>query len=364
MKVTAVKATSHSIPVHLPLLKEPETEGCICIRVETDEGITGIGFFSGRQNRKAARDLVNNVVGPYVVGKNPIDTEAIMQGFIKRFDMRNTVGMMTHAMSGIDIALWDIKGKALKKPVYELLGGYSARVPVYATFGVIGYSKEQLVEAAKIRIAEGHDKLKMVVCIEDSNNIPEDAARVAALRKGVGDGIQLMFDANQKFNLLQASELCRLVEQYNIRWFEEPLTHNEPSEMRILRSRTRIPLAAGQAWEYAWQSLKYMEGRALDISQTDVAVVGGFTEGIKVAHLAQAFDLPLASHGWPAINMHLVAATPIGWRVEFHASQEELGKVIFTNQPKPEKGWATCYDTPGLGLELNEDNLKKSQDKD
>jgi L-rhamnonate dehydratase len=172
-----------------------------------------------------------------------------------------------------------------------------------------------------------------------------------------------MVDANQKFNLLQASELARHIEPYNISWFEEPVTHNYPPDMRVLRSRTTIPLAAGQAWGYAWQNLQFMEARVLDIAQTDVVNVGGFTEGIRVAHLAQAFDLPLASHGWPAINMHLIAATPAGYRVEFHAGQEELGKAIFVNPTAPEKGWVTCPDKPGLGLELNEDALKKYQDK-
>ena len=363
MKIATVYATSHSVPVHLPLLKEPEKENCVCVRVETDEGIKGVGFFGGRANRLAARDLVNNTIGPFMVGKDPMDTEAVMKVFIKRFDMRSTVGFMTHAMSGIDVALWDIKGKALKQPVYRLLGGCSAKVPVYATFGVFDYSRTQLVEAAKIRIAEGHDKLKMLVCINDSNDIPEDAARVKALREGVGDKIQLMIDANQKFSLYQATELCRLIEPYKLTWFEEPVTHNDPREMAVLRSRTSIPLAAGQAWEYAWQNRQYMEGRALDIAQTDVVIVGGFTEGIKVAHLAQAFDLPLTTHGWPVINMHLIAAAPTGYRVEFHASQEELGKAIFVKPTSPKKGWVTIPDKPGLGLELNEDALKKYQDK-
>lgn len=364
MKITSVKATSHSVPIQYPLIKEPATGSCIVCRVQTDDGITGVGFTSGRQIRRATRDLINNVIGPTIVGKDAMDTEAIMTEFIKRTDVRQALGIYTRAISAIDIALWDAKGKALKQPVYKLLGGYSARVPVYATYGLMEYSKEQLVEAAKMRVADGWNRLKMVVCVEDSSNVPEDAARVGAVRKAVGDGVELMFDANQKFNLLQATDLCRMTEQYNIRWFEEPVTHNEPSEMRILRSRTRIPLAAGHGWEYAWQSLKYLEGRALDISQTDVAIVGGFTEGIKIAHLTQIYDLPLATHGWPALNMHLVAANPCGWRVEFHVSEDELGKAIFTNEPKPVKGWATCYDKPGLGLELNEDNLKKSQDKD
>lgn len=364
MKIISVKATSHSVPIHIPLLKEPEMGSCVVVRIQTEDGVTGVGYTSGRQTRKAIRDLINNTVGPTIIGKDAMDTEAFMTGFIKRADIRQAVGIYARAFSAIDIALWDAKGKAFKQPVYKLLGGYSGRVPVYATYGVMDYTREQLVEAAKMRVADGWNRLKMVVCIDNSNNVPEDAARVGAVRKAVGDNVELMFDANQQFNLFQATDLCRMTEQYNIRWFEEPVAHNEPSEMRILRSRTKIPLAAGHGWEFAWQSLKYLEGRAVDISQTDVAIAGGFTEGIKIAHLTQIYALPLATHGWPALNMHLVAANPCGWRVEFHVSEDELGKAIFTNQPKPVGDWATCYDKPGLGLELNEDTLKKTQDKD
>ena len=203
----------------------------------------------------------------------------------------------------------------------------------------------------------------MLVCIHESEDIPEDAARVAALRKGVGDKIQLMVDANQKFSLLQATELCKLVEPYNLTWFEEPVTHNDPREMVVLRNRTKIPLAAGQAWEYAWECRQFMEGRGIDVAQFDVVIGGGFTEGIKVAHLAAAFDLPFATHGWPVINMHLIAASPTGYRVEFHASQEELGKAIFVKPTSPKKGFVTVPNNPGLGLEINEDALKKYQDK-
>ena len=364
MKITSIKATSHQVPVTFPLLEEPEKVSCICVRVETDERIKGVGFFSGRPARIAARELVNNVIGPFLVGQDPMDTDAIMRGFIKRFDMRSTVGLMTHAMSGIDVALWDIKGKALNQPIYKLLGGFASRVPAYVTFGLFAYSREQLVEVAKMRIAEGHDKLKMLVCIDNSNNISEDAARVKTLREGVGEKIELMVDANQKFNLFQASALARLIEPFKIAWFEEPVTHNDPREMRILRRRTTIPLAASHAWEYAWQYRQFMEARGMDIAQTDVAISGGFTECIKIAHLAQAFDLPFATHGWPHINVQLAAAATTGWRVEFHVHQELLGNAIFVDPPKPQRGWVTCPDKPGLGLILNEDNLKKYQDKE
>lgn len=293
-----------------------------------------------------------------------MNTEAIFSDYIRRYDRRSVNGVVVNALSGIDIALWDIKGKVLKQPVYKLLGGYSAKVPIYLTYGYLSYSKEELVEVAKKRVAEGFDKLKMLVCIDNSNNIPEDAARVKAVREAVGEKVQLSLDANQKFDLRQATELCRRVEQYNIAWLEEPVTNCDVLDMATLRTRTTVPLSAGQASEFAWQHRELIAGGAVDVDQPDVVVMGGFTEGLKAAHIAQSFDIPIATHGWPHINMHLVGAVPNGWRVEWHEGQVQLGEALFVNAPKAQGAFATCPDKPGLGLELNEDNLKKSQDKE
>ncbi len=366
MKVTAVKATSHLIPLDVigHNEREPQKEYAICVRVQTDEGISGAGWFSNRANRQGARDLINNTLGPVLIGQDPMNTEAILSGYVKRFDIRGMVGLMVHALSGIDVALWDIKGRALKQPVYKLLGGFSAKVPVYDTFGFLAYTKEELVDVAKKRVAEGQDKLKMLVATENSGNIPEDAARIKAVRDVIGDKIELMLDANQRFNPLQAAELCKRIEDYDIKWFEEPVINNDIHDMAVLRTKTSIPLSAGQAATWAWQHRLMIAGGAIDIDQPDVVVCGGFTEGIKAAHIAQSFDMPIATHGWPAINMHLVAAVPNGWRVEFHEGQVSLCEKIYVNPPKAKNGFATCYDKPGLGMELNEDNLKKFQDKD
>lgn len=370
MKITAIKATSHLIPLSLPLVKEPEMENILSIRVETDEGINGFGVFSNRGNRPGARfmaagvrDFINYSVSPLLIGMDPVNTEAISDIFIKTFDSRSMTGIMVNILSGLDIAMWDIKGKLFRQPVYKLLGGYSPRVPVYATFGLISYSREELVEVARMRLSSGHDKLKMLVCINNSKNIPEDAARVKTVREAIGDKPELMVDVNQRFDLSQATELCQRIQEYKIGWVEEPVAHNDIRGMAMLRTRTTIPISAGQESHFSWQHRLLIASGSIDIDQPDIVNVGGFTEGIKVAHVAQSFDMPIALHGLPQITIHLAAAVPNGWRVEFHARLEALGEIIFINPPKPEGGWVTCPDKAGFGLEINDDALKQYQDK-
>jgi L-alanine-DL-glutamate epimerase-like enolase superfamily enzyme len=273
-------------------------------------------------------------------------------------------GVITCAMSALDIALWDIKGKVMGQPIYRLLGGYAQRVPVYATFGLLSYSREELVSVAKALVSEGYNKLKMVVGIDGADNLPEDQARVEALRKGVGNDIQIIVDANHLFSLRQAVELARRIEPYNITWFEEPVHNNDVKDLAELRTRTFIPIAAGQQEGMRWRHRDLIVGNAVDIVQTDAALVGGFSEGLKVAHFAQAYNLPIATHGYvcPHINMHLVAGVTNGWLVEFHALGQKLSEVIFVNPPKVEKGWVTLPEKPGLGMDVNYAALKEYEE--
>lgn len=362
MKISGVKATCHNVPLSLPYCKEPSWNGVVCVRVETDEGVTGVGFISSRLNRFALREYILQDFGPFLLGRDPFSTEKIWQELFRRFDPRGMVGVLIHVMSALDIALWDIKGKALGQPVYRLLGGCSQRVPAYATFGLFRYSREELVAVAKERVAEGYDKIKMVVSGDWGRNLPEDQARVEAVREAVGESIQIMVDANQQLSLRQATELARRIEPCNVTWFEEPVYHNDVHDMATLRTRTSIPIAAGQSQEMCWQHRLLIAGGAVDIAQPDVVNVGGFTEGLKVAHLARAFDLPIATHGWPLINMQLIAGVPNGWRLEFHVEPQKLGETIFADPPKPEGGWVTLPEKPGLGLEVNEAALKEYEE--
>ena len=362
MKITNVMASLHRVPVAVPLLKEPITTSVLFVAVETDIGVTGYGLTRGSQ-RFALKEFINREAGPFLKDKNPLETERIWNQLLKQFNARVQTGMWSSAVSAIDIALWDIKGKHYKEPVWRLLGGAQNPVQAYVTFGLKSYTKEQLIEVAKQLVKQGESRLKMVVAVEPEN--PRiDADRVKAVRKAVGDEVELMIDANYLFSFNRALELCKLLEPYHITWFEEPVYQNDALLLADLRRHTSIPIAAGQNEGHRFRHRELIANHAVDIAQPNVCHVGGYTEAVKVAALAQAFNLPIANGGgWPHHNMHLQAAMANGWRVEFHFEMWGVGDKIYREPPAPVNGWVTLAETPGLGLEPRWDALKEFEEK-
>ena len=362
LKITEVIATLHRVPVEVPLLKEKIVTPVLFTKVETDAGVTGYGLTRGSQ-RFGMREFINREVAPFLKGKNPLETERVWNALLKQFNARVQTGMWSSAVSAIDIALWDIKGKHYNEPVWRLLGGAQNPVQAYVTFGLKQYSKEQLVEVAKQLVKQGETRLKMVVAV-DPENPKLDAERVHAVRKAVRDDIELMIDANYLFSFNRALELCKMVEPFGITWFEEPVYQNDALLLADLRRHTNIPIAAGQNEGHRFRHRELIVNRAVDVAQPNVCSVGGYTEALKVAALAQAFNIPIANGGgWPHHNMHLQAAMANGWRVEFHFEMWGVGDKIYKEPAAPDKGWVTLPETPGLGLEPRFDVLKEFEEK-
>jgi L-rhamnonate dehydratase len=198
----------------------------------------------------------------------------------------------------------------------------------------------------------------------DPENPSVDAGRVQAVREAVGEKVELMIDANYLFSFNRALELCKLVEPYHITWFEEPVYQNDAHLLADLRLHTSIPIAAGQNEGHRFRHRELIVNRAVDIVQPNVCSVGGYTEAVKVAALAQAFNLPIANGGgWPHHNMHLHAAMANGWRVEFHVDMWRVGEAIYQHPPAPKDDWVTLAETPGLGLEPRLDALREYEEK-
>jgi len=363
MRITSVQATTHDMPVYVPLLERTIHRTIVFVRVDTDEGVIGYGLTGGIQ-RFGVREFINRELAPFLRDKNPLETEALWHQMYLTYNPRSQTGVWSSAVSAVDIALWDIKGKHYKEPVWRLLGGAKRRVPAYITFGLLEFDREQLVEMACRFVREGHDKLKMVVAVNNAEDPAEDAARVKAVREAVGDEVQLMIDANYLFSFSRALELAKRVEPYNITWFEEPVYGNDARLLADLRRKTVMPIAAGQNEGSRFRHLELLLHGAVDILQPNVCYVGGYTEAVKVAAMAQAFNIPVANGGgWPHHNMHLQAAVANGWRVEFHYTMWKAGETIFESPPSPEKGWVTLTEQPGLGLEPNEDALKEYRER-
>jgi L-rhamnonate dehydratase len=384
MKITKVEATCHNVPVTLPLLNKPHYEAMVFVRVETDEGLTGIGTGWGWM-RFPIREFINRQLAPFLVGKNPLDTEKIWNrdayaelGISRT--LLSTSDMIRWGFSAVDIALWDIKGKFCNQPVFRLLGGTANPIPAYVTFGFKMYNREELAEAARHFIKMGQTNLKMQVSYTTSGapmqgefrvdhlseaTMAEEEARVRVVREAMGDEGMLMLDANDRMSFIPARELLRRVKDYRIAFFEAPLCMNTDIEqLKVLKRDTSIPIGhsgglPGRRWLYR----DMMVSGALDIVQPNVVHVGGYTEALKIAHMAQAFNLPLVTGaGEPHYNMHLIAAVANGWIVEFHYGHTLRNEVIFVNPPRFDHNWVTLPEKPGLGLEVNEAALKEFQE--
>ena len=336
-----------------PLLNEPSRISfLVIVEIETDNGIIGYGV-TGGWLPSPVKEFINREVAPFLIGEDPLRTERVWNRMFWEFNQRALTGVWSSAMSAIDIALWDIKGKAWGQPVWRLLGGAQNPVPAYVTFGVSEYSREQLPEAARYWVALGHDKLKMVVGVVGNSQDPvEDAARVAAVREAVGPKVELMIDANYLMSFHHALRLSKLCEPLDLTWFEEPLYQNDARLLADLRRQTTVPLAAGQNEGHRWRHRELLVHHSVDILQPNVINVGGYTEAAKVAAMAQAFNIPIATGGGMHLhNMHLQAGMSNGSLVEFHYLAWAMYDAAFQPSLAPDKGWVTVPERPGVGFE-------------
>ena len=370
-RITRVNAFALNLPVHVRMLGiERDTSLSACmVRVDTASGLHGWGFTAITEEEVAAT-AVNEVAGPALIGEDALAHERIWDRLYWLLSPRGQTGYGPHAIAAIDVALWDIKGKALGQPVWRLLGGARARVPTYATFGFSFYDRDQLAAAAKMWLQRGDRRLKMVVGHEALQKrdtprpvrdvILEDERRVRAVREAVGDGAEIFVDANCSLDPYHAEMLARRIEPFGISFFEEPITQNDARLMADLRARVGIPLAAGQNEGLAYRFRDLLVHRAVDVLQPNVVIGGGFTQCVRIAGMAAAFNVPIANGGaWPFHNLHLHAGVANGGLVEYHYPAVEACRAVYRELPEPKDGWLTLPEKPGLGFEPDEDALRE-----
>jgi L-rhamnonate dehydratase len=285
-----------NIPITPPLFKEPVRAAVRLLEIKTDNGITGISQIGGFMH-SATIAFIRNDLAPWLKGKDPLETERLMHQMLWKFNTRAHGGVWNFAVSAIDVALWDIKGKFYNAPVWRLLGAAQKSVPAYITFGLRAYSRDALAEAAKHWVAKGQTRLKIQVgrlnvrgemdpsgagAEHREDNPSEDETRLRAVREAVGDKVELMVDANCLMKYDAALRWCKRFEPYNLMWFEEPIVHNDRRLLAELRKQTSIPIAAGQ-WDSFFALSDLVKEKAVDFLNIHVLSVGGFTMGMKAA---------------------------------------------------------------------------------
>ncbi len=342
----------------------------IClVKVTTDDGIVGWGEGYGPANViKAGVEFLK----PLVVGKSPLDNEIIWHDMFRRSIDYARKGILLSALSAIDIALWDIKGKYLKQPISTLLGGRKReKVQVYATGLYFTHNakdmQKTLAEEAIMYKEQGYSALKMKVGL----GIQTDVKNVTAVRNAIGPKMKLAIDSNHAYVLREALMLARAIEPLDIYWFEEPLAPDDYQGYLELKKRTTIPLAAGEC-EFLRTGFKMLlENRCVDYIQPETCTTGGITEAKKIADLAYTYNVEMTPHNWGtgiaiAANLHLTSNIqyPPGRMfenqplLEFDRSPNRLREELITKPFVAKNGYLDVPDGDGLGIEINEEVLE------
>ena len=312
MKITNVTATAESRRRPNPIrdaIQALDTDGACRVVIETSEGVTGrsnIFFGRGDQSPAILAHLINDALGPAVIGDDAFLIRGIRDKLWQLTDYHGTLGLALFGIAGIDIALWDAVGRALGQPVWRLLGGRRDRVPAYAMVGWLNYDIDTLRRIATQAMEQGFVGVKMKV---GAPTLQEDVQRIAAVRAAIGSEALLMVDANQVFSVHEALRRGRIYEEMGCYWFEEPLRADDIAGLAQLAQALTIPIASGENNYGKRQFRELFERRALDIVQPDLRRAGGLTECLEIGLLADAFNVPYASHGGGA-HLHVLAALP------------------------------------------------------
>lgn len=360
MRITDVTTTQLLIP-GLPGIKDSTIRnagtgrGGLFVHIKTDEGIEGFGV-----GVSESKGIIEGQLKSVLVGEDPLCHEKLWDDMFWKVRGYGRKGVAFCAISSLDIALWDLKAKIFGVPLYRLLGPYTDTVPIYGSGGWTSFDEAGLIKEQTGYVERGIPRVKMKVAINFGQDEAQDMKRLAAVRKAIGDDVELFVDANNGYYAKQAIAMGRRFQDYNVRWFEEPVLADDIQGLAAIAKAIDIPVATGEH-EYTKYGFKELiaQGGA-DIVQPDVGRVGGITEWMKVAHLAHAFNLPVAPHAVQLVHLHLACATPNLRVVEYLGVSEETDKIFYTEFPEPKNGmWSPYPDKPGLGLELNPKSVEK-----
>lgn len=362
MKITDVTIEQYEWPRHRPIRNGKYTYvnlGLTLCRVHTESGMTGIGWLGGTASSRphtVFRPLVEHF-RTALVGENPFNYQRIWDSMWEP-KIVGRRGMTTHVISAIDIALWDLLGKLTGQPLYRLLGGYRDRIPAYIAGGYYEEDKgiQGLVDEMEQNLALGAKAVKIKV-----GGVPmrEDAERVRAVRETIGPDVKLMIDANNAYSASEAITFAKMVEEYDIYWFEEPVHVDDYRGSARVAKATPIPIATGENEYTRYGFRDLIEYEAVDILTPDAQLLGGVTEFMKVAALAETYNLPVAPHGAQEIHVHLACALPGALILEvYRDTVDPFRNELFVEPLRlDEDGCVRAPDKPGLGVSLNEELL-------
>jgi len=340
--------------------------GWLLVEVFTDAGHVGLG--NAALCPRITKQLIDLYLKPLLIGKDPFDSEFLWQHMYRQTMAFGRKGVGMVAISAVDIAIWDILGKATGQPVFRLLGGRTKeKIPVYAS-RLYSQKLEDLAAEAQRYKDEGYSAMKMRFGwgpIDGAAGMQRNVELVKTVREVIGNEIDLMADAYMGWTLDYARRMVPLLEPYQLRWLEEPVIADDVEGYAALKSLGRVPIAGGEHEFTIYGFRRLLEAQAVDYIQFDTNRVGGFSQARKIAAMAEAHSVPVIPHAGQMHNYHLVMASlnsPIS--EYFPIVDVEIGNelfwYIFDGEPLAKRGYINLSDdVPGLGLTIKEDELSK-----
>lgn len=370
MKITAVRTHLLEHRLEVPFESASmrfDRRAHVLVEVECSDGTVGWGECLGPARPNAA--VVAAYAG-WLIGQNPLETERHWATLYNALRDQGQRGLTVTALSGIDMALWDIKGKVLGQPVSVLLGGrWRELVRAYATGSFKRDGVDRVSDNAQEmaqRRAEGFHACKIKIGF----GLAEDLAVIRAVREAIGSDMRLMIDANHGYTVTEAIRLGRAAADYDIDWFEEPVVPEQLAAYAQVRAGQPIPVAGGETWHTRWGHWQAIQAGAVDILQPDIAGCGGLSEAVKIASLATLHGVRIVPHVW-GTGVHIAAAlqfmaamvpdpvrvNPIAPIMEFDRTHNPFRQAVLTRPIEAVDGVVAIPDGPGLGIEVNRDAL-------
>lgn len=336
----------------------------IVVRIRTDDGLEGVGTVG--LGSPAAIPLIERHLAPLVLGQNPFDLELTWARMFRSTINIGRKGLVLEAISAIDIALWDIVGKAAGQPVYNLLGGRTReRIRAYVSQSYAKQDLDQVRDEARSYAEEGFTALKMRFGygpVDGEQGKRKNYALVEAVREAIGPDVELMADAYMGWDVPYAIDMIERLDDLRLKWIEEPVVPDDLAGYARIRERVKTPISGGEHEFTRWGYREMIERGAVDILQPDVNRMGGITEARKVFALASAHDLPVIPHSNQAHNAHLIVSHMNAPLIEvFPRNGVRSGYTfygeLFEGEPDAEGGYVTLSERPGLGIDVREDVL-------
>jgi L-alanine-DL-glutamate epimerase-like enolase superfamily enzyme len=361
MKIASFRSQILNVPEDEPLAGAVEKDGglrpIVILTLATDGGVEGIGvsFYGGALTRtlKSAIDQLCELC----LGEDPHRVEAIVRKLRDAAGGSGPGGIFTLALAAIDIALWDIRGKALGLPLWKLLGGARDRIPAYASGALRrGLPLDTVVKAAATLKDKGWRQMKTQMALPGDTSPAKEVERMRLVREAIGPEIDLMCDINQRWRPEQAIDIGRRVEDAGVGlfWLEDVTTHDDYAGIARVNAALATPICGGEL-VYGIVPFRHMiEARSVDFVMIDLVRAGGVTPWLKIAGMAEAFNLPVVSHVIPEFHCHLMAAIPNGLTVEYMPWMLKL----FEETPAVENSAMVPPQKPGFGLAFAADAVK------